>query len=578
MDKNLSKIFLTLAVICSFGVQVRAESLVYCSYGSPSGFDPAISGSSIDFEASSQTIFDRLVDTGAGTYLAPSLAERWDVSGDGLEYTFHLRKGVKFHQTRYFGPTRDFNADDVIFSLNRQLEENHPYRQVYSDYRYTYSEAKSLSEIIKDIIKIDDFKVKFVLNRPANSLLATLSMDFASIHSAEYANQLLEIGNPISLINRPIGTGPFKFQSYQSDAFITFLAHEDYWSGKPHFEKLIFAITPDKGAQLQKLKAGECDIIPLFFDENFIHEIKSRGDFQTVSFVQPNISYLAYNTKKHPFDDPKVRKALDMAINKKAILSSVFNESKVVANSPISPSMWFYPGLVEEDVYDPSEAVKVLESKNLQHLNIEIQVPYGRYIDRRAERVAQHIKADWEKIGISVEIINPQWAEYLNNSNDIERNNVVLVNDYADSSDPYEFLSRLLGCNASRSTNFANWCNEAFDNLVETAAHGLNFEEQRAKYRKAISIFKEQVPWTTISHSVSGFAYRNEQVCSFQHNAVGVRSFYFCSPGISSSPIQMDSIEGFCPNCGISGPETCSKNACAQGYVCCNGVCKKSCN
>ncbi|MEP3665101.1 MAG: ABC transporter substrate-binding protein, partial [Roseibium sp.] len=251
----------SLAVIAATGAS--AKNLVYCSEGSPEGFDTALYTAGTTFDASSKPLYNRLVEFKRGTTeVLPGLAESWEVSEDGQEYTFTLRKGVKFHTTEFFTPTRDFNADDVIFSFERQLKKDSPWHEYTPGTAWEYFNGMSMPDLIKEIVKVDDYTVKFVLNRPEAPMIANLAMDFASVLSAEYAAQLEAAGTKEQLNQEPVGTGPFSFVGYQKDAVIRYKAHPDYWNGQQKIDNLIFAITPDAAVRLQKLKAGECHVMP----------------------------------------------------------------------------------------------------------------------------------------------------------------------------------------------------------------------------------------------------------------------------------------------------------------------------
>jgi len=187
-----------------------AKTFVMCSEGSPEGFDTGLYTTGTTFDASSGTVYNRLIEFERGkTNIVPALAESWEISTDGLEYTFHLRPGVKFHTTEFFTPTRDMNADDVIFSFERQRSADHPWHEYVPGASWEYFNAMSMPDLIKEVVKVDDMTVKFVLNRPEAPMIANLAMDFASILSAEYAAQLEAAGTMENLNQQPIGTGPF---------------------------------------------------------------------------------------------------------------------------------------------------------------------------------------------------------------------------------------------------------------------------------------------------------------------------------------------------------------------------------
>ncbi|MEZ4819256.1 MAG: ABC transporter substrate-binding protein [Bdellovibrionota bacterium] len=188
-----------------------AKEFIYCSEGSPSIFNPQLASDGATNNAT-HSIYSRLIDFLPGTTrLMPALAVSWEISKDGKQYTFSLRKNVQFHSSKDFTPTRTFNADDVLFSFNRQRLENHPYHGV-GDLPYQYFYSMGLDEIIADIQKVDDYTVRFLLTKPDNTFLAALAMTFSSILSKEYADILSVQDRKTMLDAQPIGTGPFVFQ------------------------------------------------------------------------------------------------------------------------------------------------------------------------------------------------------------------------------------------------------------------------------------------------------------------------------------------------------------------------------
>lgn len=205
------------ALVLGSATQLAAKPLVVCTEASPEGFDVVQYTTGVTFDASSETLFNRLVDFKPGTTdIEPALAERWDISADGLTYTFHLRKGVKFHSTDYFTPTREFNADDVLWSLRRQLDPAHPWHDKTS-VGYPYFESMAFSQLLKAVDKTDEHTVVITLTRPEAPFLHDMAMGFTSIYSAEYGDQLLKAGKTAELNSKPIGTGPFIFQRYNKD-------------------------------------------------------------------------------------------------------------------------------------------------------------------------------------------------------------------------------------------------------------------------------------------------------------------------------------------------------------------------
>ncbi|HCQ65618.1 MAG TPA: ABC transporter substrate-binding protein, partial [Rhodobacteraceae bacterium] len=332
----------TSLVMTMAGAATAQSTLVYCSEGSPEGFDPALYTSGTTFDASSHPIYNQLVEFKTGTTeTVPGLAESYEASDDGLSYTFHLRAGVKFHANDSFTPSRDFNADDVIFSFMRQYDEEGEWYDAEGG-SWEYFNGMSMPDLIESIEKVDDMTVKFNLTRPEAPFIANLAMDFASILSAEYADQLMAAGTPELINQAPVGTGPFSFVAYQKDAVIRYAKNADYWAeGLPKVDNLVFAITTDNSVRYQKLLAGECHVMP-YPNPADVAEMKENPDVNVMEQEGLNVGYLAYNAQVAPFDDPMVRKALNMAIDKQAIIDVVFQGSGQIAKNPIPPTMWSY--------------------------------------------------------------------------------------------------------------------------------------------------------------------------------------------------------------------------------------------
>ena len=480
-----------------------AKTLVYCSEGSPEGFDPGLYTAGTTFDASSRPVYNRLLEFAPGTTTAgPGLAESWTISDDGLEYTFKLRPGVKFQTTEYFTPTRDLTADDVIFSFERQIKADHPWHQYVAGAAWEYAAGQGLPENIKAIEKVDDLTVKFSLNKPDAPFLANIAMDFGSIISKEYADKLQADGKMEQLNQMPLGTGPFKFVAYQQDAVIRYKAHEGYWGGKEKIDDLVFAITTDATARVQKLKAGECHVMP-YPNAADVPALKADTNLQVMEQEGLNIAYLAFNTMQPPFDNAAVRKAISSAINKQAIVDAVFQGAATVAKNPIPPTMWSYNDAIEDDKYDVEAAKKALVDAGVTNLSMKVwAMPVARPYMLNARRAAEVIQSDLAAIGVTAEIVSYEWAEYLERSKAKDRDGAVILGWTGDNGDPDNFLDTLLGCDAVGGNNRAQWCNEEFDKLV-TEAKSTTDQAQRTKlYEEAQVVFKKEAPWVTLDHSL----------------------------------------------------------------------------
>ncbi|MCI2400337.1 ABC transporter substrate-binding protein [Aliiroseovarius subalbicans] len=487
-----------------------AQSLVYCSEGSPEGFDPALYTAGTTFDASSHPLYNRLTEFKVGTTeVIPALAESWDVSEDGKTVTFNLRKGVKFHSNDMFTPSRDFNADDVIFTFNRQKNDDHPYNGV-SGGTWEYFDGMSMPDLIESIEKVDDYTVVFNLTRPEAPFIANMAMDFASVMSAEYGEAMLAAGTPEMMNQAPIGTGPFTFQAYQKDAVIRYLRNDAYWGDAAKVQSLIFAITPDASVRYQKVQAGECHVTA-YPNPADVQAMKDAEDIVVMEQEGLNVGYLAYNTTVAPYDNANVRRALNMAIDKQAIIDVVFQGSGQIAKNPIPPTMWSYNDAVADDEYNPEKAKEMLAAEGVEGLEMKIwAMPVQRPYNPNARRMAELMQEDFAKIGVTVEIVSYEWGEYLSRSRELDRDGAILLGWTGDNGDPDNFLAVLLGCDGRENSNRAQWCHQPFEDLIQQAKVLPTQAERQPLYEQAQVIFKEQAPWATIAHSVVYMTMRPE--------------------------------------------------------------------
>ena len=446
------------------------------------------------------------------------------MADDGLQYTFTLRKGVKFHTTKDFTPSRDFNADDVVFSFMRQLDDKHPFHEV-SGGQYEYFVGMDMPGLLKSVDKIDEYTVKFTLNQPEAPFLANLGMDFASIQSAEYAEQQQAAGSPEQVDLSPVGTGPFQLVAYQKDAVIRYKANPDYWAGPAKIDKLIYAITPDASVRYQKLKAGECHVMP-YPNPADIPAMRDDADVNLLEQEGLNVGYLAFNTEKPPFDNKLVRQALNLAVDKQAIIDVVFQGAGTAAKNPIPPTIWSYNESVSDYPYDPEKAKELLKEAGAEGLKTNIwAMPVQRPYNPNARRMAELIQADWAKVGVEAEIVSFEWGEYLKRSK-LGEHDTVLLGWTGDNGDPDNFLYVLLGCEAAKdSANRARWCHKPFDDLLIQAKRVSNVAQRTDLYEQAQVMFKEEAPWVTIAHSIVFMPVRPE-VVDYKIDPFGGHVFY----------------------------------------------------
>ncbi|WP_438280544.1 ABC transporter substrate-binding protein [Pseudomonas alabamensis] len=511
-----------------------ATNLVFCSEGSPAGFDPGQYTTGTDFDASAEPLFNRLTQfERGGTAVIPGLATRWEVSDDGLVYTFHLREGVKFHTTDYFTPTRDFDADDVLFTFNRMLDKQHPFRKAYPT-EFPYFTDMGMDKNIAKLEKLDAHTVRFTLAQVDAAFIQNLAMSFASIQSAEYAQRLLDEGRPADINQKPIGTGPFVFSRYQKDSTIRYKGNTQYW--KPEdvkLDNLIFAITTDASVRMQKLKKGECQVT-LFPRPADIEPLKADKSLQMPHQAGFNLGYIAYNVmdkvkgsnEPNPLAKLEVRQALDMAVDKQKIIESVYQGAGQSAVNAMPPTQWSYDDSIKGTPYDPEKAKALLKEAGIKE-GTEITLwamPVQRPYNPNARLMAEMLQSDWAKIGIKAKIVSYEWGEYIKRSKGGEQG-AMLIGWSGDNGDPDNWLGTLYGCDAINGNNFSKWCYKPYDDLIKQAKATSDQAKRVELYRKAQHILKEQVPITPIAHSTV-YQPMSAKVEGFKISPFSLNSFY----------------------------------------------------
>jgi dipeptide transport system substrate-binding protein len=498
-------ICITFVVSCNLSCNTpgtTSNTLVYCSEGSPESLNPQLVLSGTGRNATATTIYDRLVDFKPGTtQLAPALADGWTVSEDQTTYDFTLRRGVKFQTTDVFEPKRDFNADDVIFSIERQRDEHHPFHRVGGG-SYQYFQGMGMDKLITSVVRLDDYKLRIILSRPDAPFLANMAMPFMSILSAEYAAKLLAAGTPDNIDTQPIGTGPYTFKSYLKDSTIRYVANPAYWNGKPKIENLVFAITPDASVRLQKLKKGECQIamspapadLPAIRQDNHLVLAEQDG---------LNIGYLAMNVERPPFDNVLVRRAVAHALNKQAYIDAIYLGNARPAINPYPSSIWSYTDQVRVYSYDLEKAKALLVEAGYEHGFTATlwTLPVARPYNPNGRKMGEMMQADLAKVGIKVELVTYDWATYLAKVKRGEHQ-MVQLGWSADNGDPDNFLYTLFSCDSvTRGSNNSRYCNPDFNRVITEARTTYDIDERTRLYQKALALLSEDEPVIPIAYA-----------------------------------------------------------------------------
>jgi len=526
MKKKLFFVLLLTFVLTSGMVMsgmAQEKVLVFGSSGDASRLDPAdvTDGESIQ---RMDNIFEGLVEYEAGsTEIKPCLAESWNISEDGTEIVFHLRKGVKFHDGT------DFNADAVVFSFERQYNAEHPYHQYgeWAYWGYMFSDVDRME-------KIDDYTVKLVLSEPNASIMTSLAMFTVCIVSPANAEQYGE-----DAFRYPSGTGPFKFVEWIKDDHITLEANEDYWRERPQLDQLIFRVIPDPSARLLALEVGEVHGIEYPNPADF-ERIEANSDLKLMSEPGMNVGYMAMNTgygyvdankngvkdDDEPFEKTpgyhealtkkEVRQAINMAIDKEAIVRDIYMGTASIAKNGMPPFMIGYNDEIEDYPYDPERAKELLsEAGYPEGFEVILHVmPVSRPYMFDPPKIGEAIQSYLAAVGIKVNFYQVDWATYLQET-EAGQHQMCLLGWTGDNGDPDNFMNVLYGlnaCNIGAAGNYAFYTSQTNQELLTQAVRTYDVEKRATYYKKAQELIHEDAGWVYLAHSNQSVVFRNNVV------------------------------------------------------------------
>ena len=504
------------------------QTLIYCSEGSPDYFNPQLSLSGAAFDASN-LLYSRLVEFNQKrTQLIPGLAVRWSISKDKKKYTFLLRKKVSFHEKGNFKPTRHFNAEDVVFTFERQRNKNHPYYQVNGG-GYKFFKSLDLHNLITKINKVTNHKVEFHLSQPHPLFLTYMAMEFAVILSKEYGEFLSRKDKKEQMDFQPVGTGPFVLKKYVKDSVIRYERNNSYYQGPAKLKHIVFAITPDPTVRFQKLKKGECHLLakPQPVD---LPAIKNQKHLQIAEGVTYNVAYLAMNTSRPPLDNIKVRKAIAHALNRSLYIQAIYKGMASLAHTPVPSTLWGHNSKIKGYEYNLEKAKKLLKEAGYEKgLQLKLwTLPISRPYNPNGRKMGELMQADLKKVGITVRLVTYDWPTYIAKSSKGEHE-LIQLGWSADIGDPGNFLNILLSCKTiDAGANLARWCNKNYEKLVNQAVKEFSQKKREKLYKKAQLVFHQESPWVPLVHAHEFTAF-SKNLKGYHLKPFGSERFYHLS-------------------------------------------------
>ena len=447
--------------------------------------DPGIVTDGESFKVT-QNLFETLLNFGEqDTTINPGLAKEWEVSEDGLTYTFQLQEGVKFHDGT------DFNAEAVIKNINRWKGGKE------EDFYYFNSMFKAEGEdIIKDVTAEGDYTVVFTLSRPQAPFLKNLAMSPFGIGSP---TAFEAAGDKFG--DNPVGTGPFKFTEWKRNDSITIEKFEDYWQeGLPKLDKVIFRSIPDNSARLNELMAGNIDLAD-GINPSDGKTVEGDSTLQLIERPSMNIGYLGLTNTRAPFDNKLVRQAVNYAIDKQAIVDAFFEGRAEVAANPMPSSISGYNDAISPYPYDPEKAKSLLAEAGYDGKEIELwAMPVPRPYMPDGAKVAEVIQKNLEDVGIPSKIVTFEWATYLEKAKNGEAD-AFMLGWTGDNGDADNFIYTLLDKDNIGSNNYAYYTNEEVHSLLIQAQSETDENVRNELYKKAQEIIHDDAPWVPLAHS-----------------------------------------------------------------------------
>jgi peptide/nickel transport system substrate-binding protein len=506
----------------------KPVTFVMCEPGDAVRLDPA------DYDdgqtaARAEQIFETLVEfDGATTNVRPALAEKWDTSADGKTWTFYLRKGVKFHDGT------PFNADAVIWNYTRQWDETHPYHtQDYSTLTWEYWHdvigwgfKQEKSPMMQDIKKVDDYTVQFVLSDPSGPFLINMALFSNGIASPASFDKY-----KTDAFKNPVGTGPFKFVEWVKDDHITLEKNPDWWGGANTvaLDRLIFRVIKDNSARYLAVKSGDCNGMGEGANPDDAKAAASDPNLQVLARPPFNVGYLAFNQAAKPLDKLQVRQAIAWAIDKKAIVDSLYAGNGLVATQFLPPSLWGWNPDIKQTCCDAEKAKSLLKDAGFEKgFTIDFwYMPVSRpyYPDPKA--IAQAIAADLAKVGITANLKTEDWGQYKVDARDGKFNGMWLLGWTGDNGDPDNFLFTFFGDDPpgnGASTKCCAYYDKDLNDLLMKGARLSDVKDREPLYKQAAVLIDADMPRVAIAHSTVPLIFSNK-VSGYIPNPVGTEFF-----------------------------------------------------
>lgn len=485
------------------------DMFVDSSIGDASILNPILSADSASGDICGLA-FNGLVKYNKNIELVGDLAERWQISKDGLVMTFFLKKNIRWQDGI------PFTAADIEFTFKKLTDPK------------TKSPYKSAYELVKKFEVLDDYTVRITYGQPFAPALESWGMGILPKHLLKDQDI-----NTSKFNSNPVGTGPFKFASWNRSEKIMMKASETYWDGRPFFDSYLYRIIPDQALQLLELKAGGIDAMTLTADmySNLTKDKAFMRKNNTYRFSGFNYTYFGFNLRNPLFTDKKVRQAINLGINKKEIIKGVLLGYGSESTGPFLPRSWAYNKSVRNISYNQEKAKAMLKEAGWEDTDKDgILEKDGKKFEfmlmtnqgnKQRELVAQVIQQHLKKIGIKVNIRIIAWSSLINEFVDRKKFDAIVMG-WQLSPDPDVFDIFHSSKAGEKEYNFVSYKNEEVDKLLVEGRTTFDLEKRKIAYNRIHEIIADDLPYVFI-YVPDTLVAVDERVKSIKVEAAGIK-------------------------------------------------------
>ncbi|EGL81827.1 ABC-type transporter, periplasmic subunit [Caldalkalibacillus thermarum TA2.A1] len=466
--------------------------LIYGQTGNPQLFNPLYSQDTASGDIE-DLIFAGLMRTDENLNVVPHLGEPVEVSEDGLEHIYRIYEGVKWHDGE------EVTADDVVFTFSIPLHDDYD------------GPRKSYFESLESVEKIDDYTVKFVLNKPDAAWPITAGWALLPEHILGDV-PVAELGEH-EFNRNPVGAGPFKFDEWVEGQYVRLVAHEDYFEGRPYLDSITVKITGDSNAQVLQLQTGDIQM-GAFSSEEF-STVETFDHVNISQILRYAYNYFGFNFRNEFFQDLRVRQAIAHALDRQAIIDATLDGHGEVAHGPVSPLSWAWTDDLTVYEYDPEKAKALLAEAGWEPgsdgvlekdgKKFEIEILYNEEnIARRNTAVI--MQEQLAEVGIKATPKSLEWGAFLDTINPPNYDFDTIILGWALGTDPNPiaiFHSREI----EKGLNNISYVNEELDRLMEEAEVTLDEEERKEKLHEIFKILSEDLPYVFLNYPMDNVAY-----------------------------------------------------------------------